>query len=333
MTMFLGQRKCVRSTAHHRPAVGGDPSVARRSTPIGALRSQWNAEAANARAKTVRVLRTGDRQDIQVRLPVGQSRDRQECDDRPVVGERIHAAGGHRGDPVEQLGADALRPGQLQVALAHDVERDRQPPEAEPVMPARTLTAVASEIRTCRLTRKTPVLDRSEAGQALDRVAEPDFRGRIEDGQQCSHEAAERADGKRPHHRRRRPSARPCFPAEEPRSVPRSDGQRLPASAKGNSRLSTSAGYPGRERSTTRSGSGRSSPTNTSRIGRDGGYDVWSRRGSLRLGLVGVSCAVPLSGRCRPRPSALQPEQAAGKHRQSPKGTGQGRGVRSSVPK
>ena len=169
------------------------------------------------------------------------------------------------------------------------------------------------------------VLDRPEAGQALDRVAEPDFRGRVEDGQQCTHRGRGEAWPRDGPTDRPAPTASAAVLPSKSATIRAHVGAAAAASAEGKSRVSSSAGYQAATDHEVRLRT--KFPTSTIRSGRTAATRCGRGVGSPRLGLVEVTGAVPLSGRRRPCPASLQPEQAAGEDRRSPKGAGPGGGV------
>ena len=127
------------------------------------------------------------------------------------------------GDPMEQLGADPLGAGQLQVAAPITSSAIDSPPDAEPVIPASTLTATASETRTCRLTRKTPPWIAWKPGKVLTTLPNPTSEAVLKiasSGPRRGRRERRRKAASPP--RGRRPPARPRSPKAAPRSATRS---------------------------------------------------------------------------------------------------------------
>ena len=89
--------------------------------------------------------RDRDHEDVGVGLEVGQAADREQRDDGAVVRQRVEAAGGKRRDAVQELGQMPAACPALEVLAPSVCSAMLMPPDAEPVMPASTLTATASE--------------------------------------------------------------------------------------------------------------------------------------------------------------------------------------------
>lgn len=75
---------------------------------------------------------------------MAQAGDRQQGDHRPVVRQGVHAAAGHGGDTVQYLERNIGGVGGGDKGLGHRRRGDAHPPEAEPVIPASTVTLIAS---------------------------------------------------------------------------------------------------------------------------------------------------------------------------------------------
>ncbi len=74
---------------------------------------------------------------------MAQAGDRQQGDHRPVMRQGVHAAAGHGGDAVQDLQRNIGGVGGGDKGFGHR-RGDAHSPEAEPVIPASTVTLIAS---------------------------------------------------------------------------------------------------------------------------------------------------------------------------------------------